>query len=196
MANEYATIEQAKTRLVNKVTDAQEAELAEILEAACRGIDDYLEVQEGYFTPPTAPSIKTLKGNNDTFLTLPAPLSGSVTITTDGGITVPNFTVEGMRLRTLNDSDLPSPFIVWYPVYYRITGTWGYASIPAQIREAALQLTVHFWRGRDKALTGTITDMRSDDQFPERDFPRMTRRLLDDFKFKLGEKASGGLILA
>jgi hypothetical protein len=57
-------------------------------------------------------------------------------------------------------------------------------------------LVIHFYRGRDKALTGVITDMRQDSIFPERDYPRMTRRLLDNFKYTLGEKPGGGLILA
>lgn len=198
MSNEYATLTQAKTRLANKTTAGDDTELGLIIEAASRAIDDYLEVIAGYFTPPSAASVKTLKGTGDSFIILPMPLSGTVTITADGDVTIPNFTVvEGVRLRTLQENDLPSPYIVWEAgTYYLINGTWGYAATPAQIREACLQLVIHFWRGRDKALTGTITDMRTDEQFPERDFPRMTRRILDDFKFNLGGKASGGLILA
>lgn len=197
MADEYATLAQLKARLMNKVAAGDDTELNGILEASSRAVDDYLELYPGYFTPPTGASTKSLKGSGNTFITLPAPLYGSVTITADGGITVPNFTVEGMRLRTLDDNDRPADWIVWRAgYYYLVNGNWGYAATPAQIREAVLQLSVHFWRGRDKALTGTITDMRTDEQFPERDFPRMTRRILDDFKFNLGEKPSGGFTLA
>lgn len=198
MANEYATLVQYKTRLANKTVSGDDTELEEILEAASRAIDDYLEVAQGFFTPTAgSPSTKTLRGTGETFLTLPTPLSGSITITAEAGITVPDFTVDKLRLITLGTNGLPSSWIVWAcNAYFAITGTWGYVTTPAQIREACLQLAIHFWRGRDKALTGTITDMRQDEQFPERDFPRMTRRLLDDFKFQLGEKPSGGLILA
>lgn len=198
MANEYATLDQVKARLMNKVTENDEPELNEILEAASRAIDDYLSTEPGYFTPPTAPSTKVIRGSGFTYLDLPAPLYGSVTITAEDGITVPNFTVrDGMRLVTLNDNDLPASWIVWRDVYYSILGSWGYPVTPPQLREACLQLVVHFWRGRDKALTGVITDMRTDEQFPERDFPRMTRRLLDDFKFNLAPSSGGGgLILA
>jgi hypothetical protein len=196
MANEYATLAQAKARLMNKVTVPEESELEGIIEAASRAIDDYLEVYEGYFTPPSALSVKNIKGNGSPYMNLPAPLYGTVTIESTDGVTIPNYTVEGMKLLTLNENDVPNPFIVWQAVYYSIEGNWGYAVIPAQIREACLQLVVHFWRGRDKSLTGTVTDMRQDEQFPERDFPRMTRRILDDFKYKLGDRASGGLVIA
>lgn len=196
MANEYATLDQVKTRLQNKVDDTNTTELGEIIEASSRAIDDYLEVPQGFFTPAGSPSTKTLRGDCSTFLVLPAPLSGTVTITAEDGVTIPNFTVEGMRLITLTESGFPSKWITWRDVFYMVQGIWGYTDTPAQIREACLQLVIHFWRGRDKALTGVITDMRQDEQFPERDFPRMTRRILDDFKFTLGEKPTGGLIIA
>lgn len=197
MSNEYATLAEVKARLLNKTVTVDEAELDGMREAASRAIDDYLEVSPGYFIPIGSPSVKILRGTGDSFIILPAPLSGSVTITADSDITVPDFTVDGLRLRTLNSYGLPTEFIVWYKgQYYSVTGTWGYTAIPPQIREACLQLVVHFWRGRDKALTGTITDMRVDEQFPERDYPRMTRRILDTFKYALGEKPGGGIILA
>lgn len=192
MANEYATLDQIKQRLANKVTEADETELTEISEAASRAVDDYLEVLPGYFTPPETATDKILRGNGSSFIDLPAPLYGSVTIEAEAGITVPNFTVEGMRLLTLDSQDRPASWIVWRDVFYTVNGSWGFAATPAQIREACLQLTVHFWRGRDKSLTGTITDMRQDEQFPERDFPRMTRRLLDDYKFNLGPSTGAG----
>lgn len=198
MANEYATLDQVKTRIANSVTDDNEAELTEITEAASRAIDDYLEVDAGYFSPaPDELSTKTLRGSGQTFLEIPSPLFGSVTITAEDGVTIPNFTVEGLRLTTLDASGFPRSWIVWRDVFYSIEGKWGYPETPPQLREACLQLVVHFWRGKDKSLTGTITDMRQDDQFPERDFPRMTRRILDDFKFNLAPSTGGGgLILA
>lgn len=198
MANEYATLDQAKTRIANKLTEGDETELGEILEAASRAIDDYLEVQTGHFSPaPEEVFTKTLRGTGETFIDLPAPLYGEVAITAEDGITIPNFTVEGLRLITLDASGFPRSWIVWREVYYSVEGNWGYPATPPQLREACLQLVVHFWRGRDKALTGTIMDMRQDEQFPERDFPRMTRRILDDFKYNLAPATGGGgLILA
>lgn len=197
MANEYATLEQAKTRLINKTAPASDAELDQLREAASRAVDVYLEVPPGYFTPPAAPSVKDLRGRGDSFLKLPMPLYGMVTVTANAAITVPNFRVEGLRLRTLNENDLVNPLIVWHEgQYYAVEGNWGYSVIPAEITEATLQLFAHFWRGRDQALTGIITDMRIDgQQFPERDYPRMTRRILDTVKYNLAGRASGGLII-
>lgn len=201
MANEYASLAEAKARLINKVAAGdQTTELEGIREAASRAIDDYLEVGSGYFAPHGGvSSVKIIKGDGSSSIVLPSPLSGSVTITAADASYVPDFTVDGSRLVALNEDGYPSPYYFWYPIYYNVTGVWGYAATPAQIREACLQLIAHFWRGRDAALTGTITDMRQDaGQFPERDFPRMTRRILDDFKFTLGDKQAGrgGLVIA
>lgn len=197
MANEYATIEQAKTRLINKVSSEQETELGEMLEAASRAVDDYLGVKPGYFSPPLAPSVKQITGRGASYLSLPAPLFGAVTITAPSGYVVPDFDItDDLRLITLDSSGNPSPYEIWERVYYSISGSWGYEELPPQIREATLQLLIHFYRGRDKALGGTITDMRSDEQFPERDYPRQTRRILDEFKRNLGGKPGGGLYMA
>lgn len=195
MANEYATLEEATARLMNKVESSGENELLGIIAAASRSIDDYLGVEWGYFTPPETATVKPLLGSGNSTIALPMPLYGSVTIEAVDGVTIPNFTVEGTLLRTLTESGYPNEAIKWYRVYYNVEGFWGYSATPDQIREACLQLVAHFWRGRDKALTGTITDMRQDEQFPERDFPRMTRRMLDNFKFSLAQKPSGGLYI-
>ena len=196
MANEYATIDEGKARLINKVTEAQEAEVTAIIEAASRAIDRYLEVEAGYYTPTNTASTRTLYGTGQSFINLPAPLSGDVTITAADGVVIPDFTVKGLKLYTITSGGLPSECIIWPLGWYEINGTWGYQAIPADIKEATLQLLVHFWRGRDKALTGTVTDMRQDNIFPERDFPRMTRRILDNIKYSLGQSSSGGLVIA
>lgn len=197
MANEYATLDKFKARLVafNNASAEQQTDLGDILEAASRAVDDYLAVPTGFFTPPGSASSKSLRGRGNTFLSLPMPIFGSVTITAPSGFTVPNFTLEDMRLITLDDDDNPTDAIVWDNVFYNITGSWGYAAIPAQIREATLQLGVHFYRGRDKGLSGTITDMRQDEAFPERDYPRATRRILDEFKRNLGGEPGGNIFI-
>ena len=197
MANEYATLVQFKTRLVNKTKPEEDAELGEILEAASRAVDDYLDVTPAYFTPPTVASAKRIKGSGESFLSLPAPVYGEITILAPSGYVVPNFEpTEELRLITLDDNDIPTQYITWDSVFYSITGFWGYPVIPPQIREACLQIATHFYRGRDKGLSGTITDMRQDEQFPERDYPRQTRRILDEFKRNLGGKPGGGLYFA
>lgn len=194
---EYATLDQFKTRLANKTKPEDDNELGEILEAASRAVEDYLDVVLGYFFPPTQTETKKILGNGSSYISLPAPLYGNVTISAPSGHSVPNYDVtEDLRLITLTDEGNPYPYLTWEAIYYSVTGYWGYAAIPAQIREATLQLATHFYRGRDKALTGTITDMRQDEQFPERDYPRQTRRILDEFRRNLGGKPGGGLYIA
>lgn len=198
MGNLYATLEKFKTRLANKTSSGQDTELKDFLEAASRAVDDYLKVSVGYFTPPTGITSRRIKGAGLSYIQLPTPIYGEVTILAPSGYTVPNFDYipEEQRLITLTEEDNPTPYLTWDEVFYSISGSWGYQKIPAQIREATLQLATHFYRGKDKGLTGTITDMRQDEQFPERDYPRQTRRLLDEFKVTLGGKPNGGLYFA
>lgn len=198
MSQDYATLAQAKTRLVNNINPDNEPELEDLIEAASRAVDSYLDVAPGYFYPPGGNTSKQILGQEASFITLPMPLSGSVTITAPSGYTVPDFDVipDELRLITLDSNGNPNPYLTWDAIYYTVTGLWGYTAIPPVIREATLQLVIHFYRGRDKALSGTITDMRQDEQFPERDYPRMTRRLLDDYKRNLGGKPGGGLYFA
>lgn len=197
MSDEYASVEKFKARLVafNNVSAEQATDLEDIIEAASRAVDRYLDVPTAFFIPPTSSTPKTLRGRGNTYIALPMPLFGSVTIVAPSGFTVPNFTVEDMRLITLDDSDNPTDTITWDNIYYTATGLWGYSETPAEIREATLQIGVHFYRGRDKALSGTIMDMKQDEAFPERDYPRATRRLLDDFKRNLGGEPGGELII-
>lgn len=192
----YASLDKFKVRLINKTDPASDEELTDILGAVSRSVDDYLEVEEDYFTPPSAPSMRTVKGTGSTFIQLPAPVYGSVTITASSGYTVPNFTVIGMRLVTLDTNDNPAPFIKWQPIFYNVTGSWGYAAVPEQLREATLQVAVHFWRGRDKALGGVINNLKQDEAFPERNWPQTARTILDKYKLKLQGKAEGGLYFA
>jgi hypothetical protein len=197
MAQEYATLAQFKTRLAHNINPDADTELGDILEAASRAVDDYLEVRSGYFYPPSGNTSKQILGDGSSYISLPMPLSGSVTVTAPSGYTVPDIDVtEEQRLITLDAQGNPSPYLTWDDIYYTVNGLWGYPVTPAQIKEATLQLAIHFYRGRDKALTGTITDMRTDEAYPERDYPRATRRILDEFKRNLGGKPSGGLYFA
>lgn len=198
MADLYATLEQFKTRLANKTKPEEDDELNEILDAASRAVDDYIQVRPGYFTPPTAATEKRILGKGVSYLALPSPLYGDVTITAPSGYDVPDFDItEDLRLIILDDYGNPAPYMSWEKIYYTVSGSWGYETTPPQIREATLQLATHFYRGRDKALTGTVTDMRQDEQFPERDYPRQTRRIMDEFKRNLGgSPQKGGLHIA
>lgn len=181
----YSTLDKFKRRIINGVTDEDEDTLNELLLTASRAVEDYLEVKLDFFAPQTVPSMKMLRGNNTTTIDLPTELSGSVEIVAPGGFTVPNFTVLEKQLITLDANENPVPWIVWLEVYYTITGIWGFAAVPSQIEEATLQLAVKFWREFDNNAVGIITEMRTDTQFPERDYPRSCRRLMDEYRKKI-----------
>lgn len=196
LMNEYASIEETKRRLMNAISADAENDLNIIRQAASRAIDNYLRVSDGYFTPQESASTRRVKGTGSSSILLPAPLSGQVTIEAATGVSIPDYDVEGMRLVTLDTSGNPSSYIVWPRVYFQISGIWGYIDIPPQIKEACLQLIVHFWRGRDKGFGGIVTDMQTATDFPERDYPRATRRLLDEFAGNFSAQPSGGFYIA
>ena len=197
MSLEYVALDEFKTFVGNKTKPEEDAFLLNRITSASRAIEDYLDVAEGYFFPPPEATTRKVLGRGASYLSLPAPLFGEVTITAPEGYTVPNFDItDELRLITLDSGGVPSLYITWGEVYYTITGFWGYEAIPAQIVEATLQLAEFFYRSRDKALSGTITSMGQDEQFPERDYPRKVRRILDEYKRKLGGKPGGGLYFA
>lgn len=196
MANEYADIDRLKARLRGKVRPEDDSELTDILEATSRLIDNALLVPGGYFTPQTTQTTKRVYGTGSTFITLPMAVRGTVTIAAPSGYTVPNFTIDGLRLITLTDDGFRNPFLVWAKIYYDITGIWGYAAVPAEVREACLQISVRFWRGRDEAFSGVIGNINKDGNIIEKDLPAPVRRILDDLRRVLAPKRNGGLVLA
>lgn len=181
MADEYITQAELQRRTRKSTLSPEDvAEFDQIREAVSRGADNYLGVPRGYFTPPDAPSTKRFYGDATNLIILPSPVFGEVTITAASGNTVPNFTVEDNRLITLSEDDYPNPFIVWGRVYYDITGSWGYAEIPPELKEACLQWANAIYRSNDNGLQGIVGGVKADGTIIERSIPASARLLLDN----------------
>jgi hypothetical protein len=181
----YATLDEFKRRIINGVTEDDNDTLTDLLLTCSRAVEDYLEVSEDFFKPQTVPTTKNLLGNNTGVIDLPAELSGDVIITAPQGINVPNFDIVEKQLITLDSSERPAPWITWREVYYAVTGIWGFTSVPQQIKEATLQLGVKFWREFDNNAVGMVGELRTDTAYPERDYPKSCRRLLDEYRRKI-----------
>lgn len=97
--------------------------------------------------------------------------------------------------RLLISTDAPYPFLLsesigWsgginaFPrgVPVTVTARWGFAEIPPDIKEAALQLCVRWWRGKDDAFSGVIGSVNTDATVIERGLPEAAKRILDLYR--------------
>lgn len=187
MANEYVSDGEIKARLSEvKVPPAAQPDLDLLREAVSRFCDGYIGVRAGFFIPSVVPTTKRIYGTGASFLNLPAPLRGSVTIVAAPGYDVPNFTLDDNRLVTLTEEDIRDPTITWGRAYYDITGLWGYPAIPPELKEAVLQIVIRFYRGRDEGFSGVIGGIRTDNTIIERSLPAPARLILDTIRSRVG----------
>lgn len=183
----YASVNQLRRRIPKAANDADtENELTEILGAVSRAIDHYCYVPENYFTPAAEdPEAKIIYGKGRSYLTLPHFLWGDVTISAPAGSSVPNFRVDGQRIITLTDENTRSPYVIFTSgLPYTVTGRWGFVETPEDIREAALQTGVRWWRGKDEAFSGVIGGINKDNTIVERDLPAPVRTILQNWRRK------------
>lgn len=183
---EYATETQLRQR-IPKAGNAPDVstQLLEILEAASRAIDHYVGVEDNYFAPASAPSSKVIWGRGNSFLDLPTFVFGTVTVSAPSGVSVPNFLVSEKRIYNLTEDGRRSPYAVWAQgVPFTVSGTWGFVTTPADIREACLQVSVRWWRGKDEAFSGVIGGLQKDGQIIERDLPAPVRTILGRWRTK------------
>jgi hypothetical protein len=192
MADEYVTLEELQRRVQKRtLSDEDTAELNAIREGVSRTVDDYLEVAPGYFIPPTEPTTKRIYGSPNSFLLLPSPVYGDVTIDTVVGYTVPNFDVEGSSLIALTEDGAKTELLGWTAPHYDITGLWGYEEIPPQLKEAVLLIASRIYRERpENGYEGLVTNMQGYQGVISGGFPSMARIILDALKRSLSNEAA------
>jgi hypothetical protein len=193
MANEYFAEAEVKRRLrKTNFTADEQVEVTLLRDAISRMIEDYLEVEEAFFIPPTLPSSRRVYGTGASSIFLPIPVYGSVTISTLAGYTVPNFTVQGNNLISLTEEGNRTPYIVWETgLAYDVTGLWGYSAVPPQIKEAGLEIIARIFRENPgDGVQGMIGELRQTEGY--RGFPTTARAILDNFKRKLSTEVEGG----
>lgn len=173
------------------------ATLDKMVDAASRLADHYTTRGENAFDPATAqnPQTRIFYGNGTSLLPLsPFRISdfigGSVTIPAgvviaEGGIETPNFRIDGVgRMIALSPEGYLTPGVYVWPdgAPVSVTGKWGFAATPPDIREATAQTVVRWWRGKDEAFSGVIGRINSDQTIIERDLPAPVRLILDLYR--------------
>lgn len=188
MSLEYITLEELLAALRKpSATEQETAELNTIREAVSRAVEDYLDVEEGYYIPPPEePTTIRVYGDGASFITLPSPVFGEVTITAPAGYSLPNFDIEDGKLYTLTEEGQKSPYITWGAgVPFDITGRWGYEAIPPQLKEAVIEICVGTYRERpENGFQGIVTDVRSYEGVIRRGWPTSAKLILDNLKRK------------
>lgn len=165
-------------------SDAEIAAVGRILEAVSVQIDSYCDRPRGYFEPASdTATTRIFRGSSKPYMQIPVHVGEVSTVT--GSEFGQSFDATywlhrgGWLYRSyLNGSLNGSPFQVWSrDVEYTVTARWGYAETPADIKEAARQLTVHYFE-RSK---GTIGQINPNGFVIERDMPLSVVTLLSPY---------------
>ena len=195
ITNGYTTLEALKGRLGN-VPDNQDAKLEQMIEAASRQIDDLCNRR--FYQATSATRVFTAEWHD---MVMVDDLTAITTLETDdqGDRTYSRtWTVNDYDLEPYNAAQLGRPYTgiminpntnLAFPRTrrgVRITGTWGWPSIPEPIEEACLLIAVRLNQSA-KAPMGTAgTIAEGAVQYTPRVDP-VVRQLLDPFRrFEIG----------
>jgi hypothetical protein len=186
---EYVSQDEVRIALrKSSLTTEEAADIDFLREAVSRAVEDDLQVGIGYYIPPaTDPTTKIIRGLGDSYLSLPSPVFGTVTVTAPSGNTIPNFTVEGVRLIALDADGTRSQLIVFtYGIPYSITGRWGYDAIPPQLKEACIQIITGSFRERpENGFIGLVGgNMQAYEGVIRRGWPSSARTILNNLRLK------------
>jgi hypothetical protein len=177
----YATAEALSARVPTQFADGTTGALDEekrdtaesLLEAISRAIDSKTRRHPGAFSQsPTNPTERVVYGNNKSCLEIPEHVAGSVdpTVTTIQGVTAPQFVEHRANLCIVDSTGVMLRTSVWREgVPYTITARWGYASTPADIREACLVWASLRARLNAGDVSGVVTTITRDGASLQRD---------------------------
>jgi hypothetical protein len=163
-------------------TALSDDELDALIEQASRFFDLECGVEPGYFEAAgdTATS-KIIYGNGTNYLWLPPYVTGSLNtaITLPEGYTVPDFVEQnGFLVLTTSTGVLPplqhfyrSVWSGWPSgVAVTVSARWGFATTPADVKMAVIELIINLWRETDPA-TLRLKDLEGQplrERFPPR----------------------------
>jgi hypothetical protein len=138
-------------------------ELDALIEQASRFFDLECGVEPGYFEAAGGTvSTKTIYGDGTNYLTLPPYVPGSLSpvITLPEGYTAPNFIEQNGYLVLTTSSGVLPPFqhfhnCLWSGwssgVAVAVSARWGFASTPADVKMAVIELVINLKRETDPA---------------------------------------------
>lgn len=189
----YATVDQLAARVptlfgktVDRRADEQTIAAETLLESISRAIDSRTLREPGAFSPsPEEATSRTVYGNSKSCLEIPAHIHGTVnsTVVTVASETAPAFREVRGLLCIADARGVLQRDEVWREgVPYTITARWGYASIPADIREACLAWAAQRGRMNSGDMSGMVTQIQRDGATLLRDdVPPIVRDLLKPF---------------
>lgn len=191
--NLYATAEALADRAASQFGDgaggldeAKRDKAEELLEAISRFIDSYTKRSPGAFSPsPEEPQERVFYGNDKSCLDIPEHVAGSVDATaqTITGLTAPQFAEYRGMLCITDSRGVMQRLEVWRDgVPYTIKARWGYATTPADIREACLIWASLRARLNTGDVSGVVTTITRDGATLQRDdVPPVVRDLLKPY---------------
>ena len=175
--------------LPDVTTDEDKAKLANVITRSSRRIDDYVTdgAVENYFAPsPAAPTPRIIRGDGNSYLSLPEFVAGSVTtVTAPAGFTVHEYDEVSGRLIIKNSAGALTRYRVWVDgMPYTVTARYGFAATPGAVTEACLMIVVRTYRSSDEAFSGVIGNINRDNQIIERALPAAAQEMLDVYRRK------------
>lgn len=154
-----AEVKEVGTQLANH-TDAL---VDKYIERASRYFDHLCGVEDEFFEPAgDTPSIKTIYGDGSVYLNLPPYVAGTLNTTLDipDGYTAPSFierdghlVITGSTGTLFSRSALGhvSDYTWWDGVPITVSAKWGYASTPADVKMAVIEMVINLMRETDPA---------------------------------------------
>lgn|GEM_PF-5677280 len=192
---DYATLEELLGYLPSVTSDEDKGVLAAMITRGSRAIDTYTRRDPETFAPaPTEASARRFYGADSAVLLLSEFVADSIEEVTAPTGYMPEDYVEFRRgqirgLHTATTDKILTPRVVWKKgVPFTVTARWGYAAIPADIKEALMQLVVRWWRSKDEAFAGVIGQVGTDRTIIEKGFPSGVKTLLGPYVLESAEE--------
>jgi hypothetical protein len=192
----YATVAQLRDYLPQvENTAGNDTLLGRILDRATQIIDTEL----GFAFGTATVSMRTVYGDGTDYLIPPVFVSGSVTaVTTITGYSVPSYIEQDGALVARTSAGVLAPLYsypllsgdvavgAWlYGVPYTVAATFGYASVPADIVEATLEIAVRIWRARDAGFSDVVGVEGSGAVGYNGKYPAVVTAILDNYKARV-----------
>lgn len=187
----YADQEQLIADYLPEAKSAREiAAVDRIADAASRFVDSYCRRPADYFSPaPTAPSMKRVRGEGQSFLRLPVHVFGSITQIDNKTFSAWSNRVyesdkSGWLYFESDEFGVESNFSTGYCYkrwtserIYKVTARWGYAATPPPIVEAVRLITARIY----SVQKGAIGQVTAEGFINERLIPQAAKDLLKNF---------------
>lgn len=162
MSDNYTDIEDV-IRNLWEFKEADTTIFEPMIERASRIFDILCYVPAGHFLDKSLNAEnRVIYGSGSVYLLLPDHYEPVVSVTMPSGYTVPHYIELDGHLKT-TDADgvifhsLHSGKTVWADgVPITVSAKWGYASVPADVKEAVVELTVAMFRSKDQAFLKAV----------------------------------------